>query len=88
MKNKALKLLIKKHKETKGNSYLEIIGIDDMKKQKHIRSHFFNLSEVNLDEIQTKINDFNINTYGVYINLNPLKSNKRNNKESCDNKGI
>jgi hypothetical protein len=82
MENKALKVLINRHKKLKVDTYIEIIAFDDKKKSKEIRSTFFNINKSSLEDIQSKIDSFNIGTHGVYINLNPLSINKRSNENT------
>lgn len=74
---KALKHIINRHKSLEGESYMEVIAFDDLKVHKEVRSTFFNINTTPLEKIQEEIEIFNVGSYGVYINVNPLIRNIR-----------
>jgi len=75
--NKALKQIIDRHKSLEGDSYIEVIAFDDLKKDKKVRQTFFNINKTEIRKIQDEIEIYNTGSFGVYINVNPLSAKVR-----------
>lgn len=57
--------------------FMEVFAGDDQKKDKP-RTKVFDANTASILEIQEEAEIFNIGSYGVFININPLKNSKRN----------
>jgi hypothetical protein len=76
--NDALNQIINRHKSLGGESYIEVIAFDDLKKNKKVEQEFFEINKTSISTIEEKIKEFNKGTYGVYINVNPINMKLRN----------
>lgn len=57
--------------------FVEIFAGDDKKKEKKIYSQCFDLNKSSIEDIKTQIDTYNIGSYGVFMNFNPLRQNRR-----------
>lgn len=59
-------------------SFVEIFAGDDKKKGGFPKSSYFKVEESNFDKIISEAETLNFGDNGVFYNINPLKTNKRN----------
>lgn len=71
-----IKQILKRHKEV-GASHIEVISFDDKKKKKENFSNFLKVQEVDYKKVVEEIEVYNISSYGVFMNINPLSDAKR-----------
>lgn len=78
MKNSGLKQILLRQKTLNEEGFINIFSLNDHPKaKKDVRSTFFSFKNTNLNTISNEIDNLNFGTNGVFININPLKSNKR-----------
>lgn len=71
-----IKQILKRHKEV-GATHIEVISFDDKKKKKENFSNFLKVQEVDYKKVVEEIEIYNISSYGVFMNINPLVEAKR-----------
>jgi len=82
-KGNPLKQIVDRMKE-KTPAFIEIFAGDDQKIKKEIKIKIFDVHKTSLEDIQKQITIFNSDTYGVFLNFNPLKLSRRL-KSNIDN---
>lgn len=72
-----LKEIIERHKELKGNSFIQISSFDDKKLGNRPYDKFFNIREITEKDLINEAEVKNFGVYGVFFNFNPLSTNIR-----------
>jgi len=73
----AYELMYERFKGLNKEVYSQIFAADDRKKEKKIYSNFFDIKKTDDLKIRQEAEHYNIATYGVFTNINPLNSQKR-----------
>ena len=75
--SKALKFILERNLSLEEKTYVNIFSCDDKKKEKKTENHYLELKKDSLDKIIDEAYFYNVGSFGVFINLNPLSSSRR-----------